>query len=49
MFSLSGDKALGLDGVTVEFLQLFWDILKDEMVLMFGNFIEKALHYMQWC
>jgi hypothetical protein len=37
------NKALGSDGFPSEFYQIFWDLLKDDMMAMFIEFHEGAL------
>ena len=37
---LNGDKALGLDGLTVAFWQSCWDIVRDDVMRMFRDFHE---------
>lgn len=47
--SCNGDKALGPHGFNMRFLHEFWDILKNDSVVVFGEFFYfgsfvKSLH-----
>ena len=37
------NKAPGLDGFPLEFYQVFWDLLKDDLMAMFMEFHEGTL------
>ena len=42
LIEMNGDKAPGPDGFTTAFWQHCWDIVKEEVLLMFKDFHEKA-------
>ena len=42
LIEINGDKAPSLDGFTTAFWQHCWDIVKEEVLLMFKDFYEKT-------
>lgn len=38
VWSLNKDKALGLDGFTLAFFQSYWEVVTEDVLLMFNEF-----------
>lgn len=38
VWSLNRDKALGLDGFTLAFFQSYWEVVTEDVLLMFNEF-----------
>jgi hypothetical protein len=43
VFQMEHNKAPGPDGFLLEFYQVFWDLLKDDLMTMFMEFYEGTL------
>ena len=43
MFQMEHNKALGLDGFPAEFYQVFWEVIKKDLLALFSDFYEEKL------
>ena len=43
MFQMEHNKALGLDGFPAEFYQVFWEVIKKDLLARFSDFYEEKL------
>ena len=44
IFHMEHNKALGPDGFPAEFYQVFWEIIKNDIMAMFHNFHSCSMH-----
>jgi hypothetical protein len=43
MFQMEHNKAPSLDGFPIEFYQIFWEVIKKDLMTLFINFFEEHL------
>ena len=44
VFQMEHNKAPGLDGFPAEFYQVFWEVIKDNLLALFANFHNEDLN-----